>query len=187
MTRQCQSDRNGIPCSNDASVVGEEGDAWCSWHLRLCSSFRGGTWTGREKWILNQGNEPGKETMSNGYGMRDGAAGLTIGGQINPEQYEAKNMAARQNISPMQPTPKLPQILQAIKDLSETVDRMEKEFGMLHEKLACITSCPPPPEPTCGEIPANPQVELAAVINANTGKLRNLQRAMRSLGERIEL
>ena len=65
---------------------------------------------------------------------------------------------------------------------------MEKEFGMLNEKLSCVTSCPPPKEPTCGMTPCeNPQVELAAVINANTNKLRNPQRAMRSLGERIEL
>jgi hypothetical protein len=114
--------------------------------------------------------------------MRDGAAGLTLKGPINPEQYEAKNMG-----SPMEPRPKPPQIMQAIKDLSEATERIENEFGMLSEKLSCITSCPPPSEPTCGMIPENPQVELAAVINANANKLRNLQRAMRSLGERIEL
>ena len=89
---------------------------------------------------------------------------------------------------PCEPKPKLPQVIQAIKDLADAVDQMEKEFGMLHDKLSIITSPQTPPENIgCGTVPGIPIVELAMSINANVDRVRMLRRAMRSLGERIEL
>ena len=90
---------------------------------------------------------------------------------------------------PVSAQPKQAQIPQALRELGEAVERMDKEFEMLSDKLAPITRCPSLENSVCGGgDPAEiPSVELASIINAATERINNIQCDMRSVGERIEL
>ena len=93
---------------------------------------------------------------------------------------------AQEEIRPAQGE-RQPQVLCALKDLSISVDGLEKEYSMISDRLLCVSSLPPPNTIGCDKKQPEMLVELAAIIYAHSEKVNSISLAMRLLRNRLEI